>query len=94
MDTLKYQVNTIIRDGKVERPALGISYIAAAQARALGVTRGVLVLDVPPNSEASRAGLLGSSRRADGQVVLGDVIVGINGDKVDSDIDLFRAIDK
>jgi len=94
VDTLKYQVQTIIRDGKVERPALGISYIAAAQAKALGVNRGVLVLDVPTNSEASKAGLLGTYRRADGNVILGDVIVGINGDTVDSDLDLFRAIDK
>ena len=31
---------------------------------------------------------------ADGEVVLGDVIVGVNGEKIDSDLDLFRAIDK
>lgn len=94
VDTLRYQVNTIIRDGKVERPALGISYLSAAQARPLGVTRGVLLLDVPPNSEASNAGLRGSSRSADGSVVLGDVILGINADTVDTDLDLFRAIDR
>ena len=53
---------------QVERPALGISYMAAGQARALGVSRGVLVLDVPKPSEASRAGLLGTYRRDDGEV--------------------------
>eukprot|EP00316_Scyphosphaera_apsteinii_P016215 CAMPEP_0119344722 /NCGR_PEP_ID=MMETSP1333-20130426/107116_1 /TAXON_ID=418940 /ORGANISM="Scyphosphaera apsteinii, Strain RCC1455" /LENGTH=385 /DNA_ID=CAMNT_0007357167 /DNA_START=190 /DNA_END=1347 /DNA_ORIENTATION=+ len=94
VDTLKYQVDTLIKNGKVQRPAIGISYVAAGQARALGVTRGVLVLDVPKNSAASKAGLQGSYRRADGEVVLGDVITGINGEQVSSDIDLFRAIDK
>ena len=53
VDTLKYQVETIIRDGKVERPALGVSYLSAASAL-LGVGRGVLVLDVPKGSAASR----------------------------------------
>eukprot|EP00965_Chrysotila_dentata_P141460 4675519-Pleurochrysis_carterae.AAC.1 len=33
-----------------------------AQARALGVNRGVLVLGVPADSNAARAGLRGSSR--------------------------------
>ena len=33
-------------------------------------------------SEASKAGLLGSYRGDDGRVVLGDVIVEINNDKV------------
>lgn len=94
VDTLKYQVETIIKDGKVERPALGVSYLSAGQARSLGVGRGVLVLDVPNGSPASKAGLLGSYRRDDGRVVLGDVITGINNDEVDSDLDLFRAIDK
>ena len=49
---------------------------------------------MPKGSAASRAGLLGSYRRDDGGVVLGDVITGINGDAVNTDLDLFRAIDK
>lgn len=84
----------MIANGKVERPALGISYIPAAQARSLGVTRGVLVLDVPAGSSAAKAGLRGSYRSASGEPVLGDVIVGVNGDTVRTDLDLFRAIDK
>jgi len=94
VDTLKYQVETIIKYGKVQRPALGISYVAAAQARAMGVTTGVLVLDVPSGSSAAKAGLRGSYRDAGGDIVLGDVITAINGDSVRSDLDLFRAIDK
>lgn len=94
VDTLKYQVETIIKDGRVARPAIGISYVSAAQARALGVGRGVLVLDVPKGSSAAKAGLMGSYRADDGGVVLGDVIIGVNDDKVDTDLDLFRAIDK
>ena len=82
VDTLKYQVETIIRDGKVTRSAIGISYVSAGQARALGVNRGVLVLDVPSGSAAAQAGLRGSYRADDGSVVLGDVITAINDDQV------------
>jgi len=94
VDTLKYQVSTIIKSGKVTRPAIGISYMSAAQARALGVDYGVLVLDVPSGSLAAKAGLKGSYRSSSGEVVLGDVITGVNRDAVKTDLDLFRAIDK
>ena len=138
VDTLKQQVETILKYGRVLRPVIGISFAEGAQARALGVQRGVLVLSVPGararppvrtgvsprrelgvegrraaheprclsfslsvwapsvagRSAASDAGLLGSYRRGDGQIVLGDVIVGLNGEAVASDTDLFRALDK
>jgi len=94
VDTLKYQVNTIIKDGKVTRPAIGISYMSYGQARALGVDRGVLVLDVPEQSSADKAGLRGSYRSRSGEIVIGDVITAVNSDVVDDDIELFRAIDK
>jgi len=79
---VQYQVSTIIKSGKVTRPAIGISYMSAAQARALGVDYGVLVLDVPSGSLAAKAGLKGSYRSSSGEVVLGDVITGVNRDAV------------
>ena len=82
VDTLKYQVNTIIKDGKVTRPAIGISYMSYGQARALGVDRGVLVLDVPEQSSADKAGLRGSYRSRSGEIVIGDVITAVNSDVV------------
>jgi len=36
VDTLKSIVETIIRDGKVVRPLIGITYLDSSQARALG----------------------------------------------------------
>jgi len=44
VDTLKWEVDSILRLGKVARPALGVSYLSASQARALGVDAGLLVL--------------------------------------------------
>ena len=56
VDTLKSIVETIIRDGKVVRPLIGITYLESSQARALGIDKGVLVLDVPKNSPGAAAG--------------------------------------
>lgn len=57
----------MIRDGKIVRPVLGISYLESKQARALGIERGVLVLDVPVNSPAYKAGMRGTRRNEMGK---------------------------
>lgn len=94
VDTLKYVVDVLIRDGRVVRPVLGISYLQSAQARALGVSRGVLVLDVPANSPAYKAGMRGTRRTEDGLIEIGDVIIDIEGDRIDSEADLFASLEK
>jgi S1-C subfamily serine protease len=39
VDTLKFVVASIIRDGKVVRPAMGVSYLPSALAQRIGVSR-------------------------------------------------------
>jgi len=94
VDTLKYVVEILIRDGRVVRPVIGISYLQSAQARALGVSRGVLVLDVPTNSPAYKAGMRGTRRTEEGLIEIGDVIIQIEGDRIDSEADLFASLEK
>lgn len=40
------------------------------------------------------AGLRGTKRRSSGEIELGDIIIGINEDKIDSEQDLFKAVEK
>jgi S1-C subfamily serine protease len=68
IDTVQSIVETLIRDGKVVRPVLGISYLGSKQARTLGINSGVLVLDVPPDSPAAKAGLKGTRRTESGLI--------------------------
>ena len=93
VDTVKYIVNTLIRDGKVVRPILGISYLESKQARALGITRGVLVLDVPPDSPAAKAGLKGTRRTETGLVEIGDIIVKVGTTIINTEANLFEALE-
>ena len=50
-------------------------------------------MNVPNNSPASVAGLRGTTRSYSGYD-LGDIVVGINDDKVASETDIFRILEK
>lgn len=94
VDTVQYIVETLIRDGKIVRPIIGISYLESKQAMSLGITKGVLVLDVPQSSPAFKAGMRGTRRTPDGLIEIGDIIVGIEEDEIENEADLFAALEK
>lgn len=87
-------VTTLIRDGKVVRPILGIGFLESKQARALGISRGVLVLDVPPGSPPAKAGLKGTKRTETGLVEIGDIIIKVGNDVIETEASLFQALEK
>ncbi|CDF32677.1 unnamed protein product [Chondrus crispus] len=94
VDTLKVIAQGLIENGRIVRPVIGISYLESSQARALGIEKGVLVLDVPEGSAAEKAGLRGTSRMTFGSIELGDIIIGIDNEGVKNEGDLFKALDK
>ena len=80
-------VPQIISQGKLIRPGLGITLANRNLTEALEL-EGVLVLKVLPGSTAEKAGLRGTTQVRDG-LVLGDIILAVNGKKV-SDYDTLR----
>jgi S1-C subfamily serine protease len=86
-------VDTLIADGQVIRPVLGISYLESRQARALGIVNGVLVLDVPPDSPAAKAGLKGTRRTEAGLLEMGDIIIKVGSIVIMKESDLFQALE-
>lgn len=92
-DTIKFVVETLIRDGRVVRPIIGISYLESRQARSLGITNGVLILDVPPGSPAAAAGLKGTRRTENGLIEIGDIIIQVGKTKINREADLFEALE-
>ena len=83
----------MIRDGKVVRSILGIGFLESKQARALGIGRGVLVLDVPAGSPAEKAGLKGTKRTETGLVEIGDIIVKVGDMFIETEANLFQALE-
>lgn len=83
----------MITDGKVVRAVFGISYLDSKQARALGINAGVLVLDVPENSPAALAGLKGTRRTESGLIEIGDIILKVGDNVINTESDLFAALE-
>ena len=80
-------VPQIISKGKVLRPGLGVTLANRSLTGDLGL-EGVLVLKVVSGSAAEQAGLRDTSQVGDG-LVLGDIILAVNGRKV-TDYDSLR----
>jgi S1-C subfamily serine protease len=93
VSTIARVVPQIIKSGKAEQLGLGIQIDPMRRLeRRLGL-RGVAVLAVSEGSPAAKAGLRGASRSARG-LTLGDVIVGIDGKKVEDYDELYNALDQ
>ena len=76
------------------RPILGIGFLESKQAKALGISRGVLVLEVPPGSPAALAGLKGTTRTETGLIEIGDIIVQVGDVIIETEANLFQALEK
>jgi S1-C subfamily serine protease len=93
VDTVNRVVPQIIRHGRVSRPGLGVRIASDATAHRFGL-QGVLIIQVDQGSTAATAGLRGTRRDAQGNLLLGDVIVGIANHPVESTDDLMQALDQ
>lgn len=93
----KRVVPQLLQNGQVRRPKLGINTRDVATLRNqvdLPVTEGVLIVQVARGSGAAAAGLRGIQQTEMGDVEIGDIIVGIDNEKVNNSDDLFRVLDK
>ena len=56
--------------------------------------QGILVLKVAPEGPAAKAGIKGTSRDGKQKTVLGDMILSMNGQRIESSSDLYRELDQ
>src|SRR3984885_3640556 len=96
INTAKAVLNDLMTLGRVRRPALGVRTIPIgpelAEELGLPVDYGLLIVQVTPGGSADMAGLHGGSERAylgNTPIMLGgDLIVAIDGQKVEDEQDL------
>merc|ERR1719343_1045337 len=82
-DTVQNIVQLLIKNGQIIRPLLGVTILDSKQARqALGITRGILILEVKPGTPAAQAGLRGIRRSESGIVEIGDIITAVEETQV------------
>ncbi len=91
-------VPQLLQFGEVKRPKLGVntrdvSALVNNGAR-LPVDSGLLVINVQPGGPGDKAGLKGLSQNSNRDVLLGDIITAVDGERVKNQDDLFRLLDK
>ncbi len=102
INTAKAVLNDLVTLGRVRRPALGVRTIPIdpelGSEMGLAADYGLLIVQAVPGGAADRAGLRGGTERAylgnTPIMVGGDLIVSIDGEKVDSQQDLAQVMNK
>ena len=94
----KRVVPQLVQYGEVRRPKLGANLYSVEQLSNQGlrlpVDKGLLVRSSLPGGPADRAGIRGISQTSNGEMVLGDIITSIDGEKLSDLDDLYRFLDK
>lgn len=99
VDDINRFVPQIIRSGRAERVGLGVGIVSLSDDALEPLVsagklpgEGVLITEVFPGGAASEAGLRATRETRQG-IILGDIVVGIDGKTVKDSNDLFGALD-
>ena len=87
VDTVRRIVPQLIEYGRIKRLSIGVTLVPDPIRERIGVS-GALVLDVEPASPADSAGIQGTRRNFLGSILLGDLIVSMDGHKIENNDDL------
>ena len=92
VDEVRWVVPDLIDYGAIQRPVMGVVLANPNSVKDLGL-EGALIIDVVEDGPAARSGLKSTYRDRLGRIKLGDVITGINNQKVSSNNDLILALE-
>ncbi len=90
--TINRIVTQIIKTGRVIQPGLGIEPFDSSITRQLNVD-GVIIRTVNEGGGAARAGLRGTHRTRNGDIVLGDIIIAIDEKRVRTYDDMYNLLE-
>jgi S1-C subfamily serine protease len=95
VDTVNRVVPSLVRDGHYEQPSIGIRVDERLNERLEEVTgiEGAFVLRVAEGSSAEEAGIKAARISREGEFIGGDIIVSVNGRKIDSVSRLLATLD-
>jgi S1-C subfamily serine protease len=94
IDEVNRIVPRLIRDGRMVRPAIGITAGPEQMTRALSLPPGVPLVQVTPGGPAQRAGLQPFTRGRTGGIVAGDVVTEVEGVPVKNLDDMLTELER
>lgn len=93
-DTIKVVVPQIIQHGRVIRPGLGIGIVPDnMKRRILRNDKGIIISYVDEKGSAGKAGLKGMTQDQYGRTYLGDIILSVDGQNVNSLDDIYQVLE-
>lgn len=93
IDAVRWVVPELIRYGKILRPTLGVELASNNIVARYGL-QGPLILNVPSGSNAEKSGFQPTRRNRYGEILLGDIIISINGEAVKNNGDIYLILEK
>ncbi|MDT8399104.1 MAG: trypsin-like peptidase domain-containing protein [Pseudomonadales bacterium] len=93
VNTVKKIIPQLVTYGREVRPVIGIENFPDSWTRQRGI-KGLPILSVVPGLPAERAGLLGVQQTPQGALMLGDIIVSVDGVPVQSQDDLLNVLEQ
>ena len=90
-------VPQLIRNGVVNRPTMDLNTRDVEALRDqvdLPIRDGAMIWQIARGGAAATAGLRGVTQDENGDIALGDIIVGLDGEKVGNSDDLYRLLEK
>ncbi len=86
-------VPQLIQYGRLVRPIMGVEIVPDYWARRYGI-EGVALLSVTRGLPAEQAGMIGIRRNRRGEIILGDIIIGLNGHAVRDSNELLSQLEE
>lgn len=93
VNTVREVVPQLISYGRILRPIMGIELASDRWRRRYGI-KGIPVVRVFPGLPAAEAGIRGISRGSRGDLLLGDIIVAIDGETINSHDDYLSLMER
>ncbi len=83
VEQINQVVPELIRNGRLIKPGIGVTLVDERYAARYGIREGILIGEVETGGPADQAGLQ-AARQYRGEIVTGDIIIGIEGKTVSS----------
>ena len=93
VDEVNWVVSDLIKYGELKRPKIGIELLPQQYSEKWGIT-GAMIMGIVPGGGAEKAGLKALEQTRNGEIIFGDIIMGINDKIILNSNDLYLALEK